>query len=146
MESKKRKKSKSVLSWVTTFAALFLTIGVMTIFPACGPKEDGTWMNCHFAQLTVFGLALLMTVLSFSTLFTGPQAGRLLYVLNIVCALLAAVLPGNVIHLCMMNEMQCRSVMRPSVILMSVILIALSLICIAAGKQKTGRRKEIVSG
>ena len=42
-----------VISLISSAAGLLLTVGSMTVFSACGPKEDGTLMICHNAQIRV---------------------------------------------------------------------------------------------
>lgn len=131
-----------VLPAITAAACAFLAAGVMLIFHACGPKDDGTWMSCHYAQLTVFAFALVMTVLSLAAVFTGRRNLRtVLYIAVMACAVISAVIPQNVIRLCMMPEMRCRAVMRPVVILMDVLIVLLSASCMAAefgGKKRRG--------
>lgn len=111
-------------SVLTLILGIILTAGVMLVFHACGPKDDGGWMSCHYAQLTVFGLGIAMACMSVFSLFADGKLSAVLRILTIVCAAAAAVIPGNVIHLCMMSGMRCRAVMRPSVILLSVLIMA----------------------
>ena len=42
-----------VISLISSAAGLLLAVGSMTVFSACWPKEDGTLMNCHNAQIRV---------------------------------------------------------------------------------------------
>lgn len=126
-----------ILPVITAAACAFLAIGVMLIFHACGPKDDGTWMNCHYAQLTVFAFALVMTVLSLAAVFTRTQKLRtILYAAVMACAVISAVIPQNVIRLCMMPEMRCRAMMRPAVVLVDVLIVILSAGCIVSGSSK----------
>lgn len=115
-----------VAGGIALAVCVFLAVGVMVLFPACGPKDDGTWMSCHNAQMTVFWLACAMSVMCAVALVVRGR-GRLAAVLHVAVAALAvvaAVVPGNLIPLCMMDGMQCRAVMRPSVILVSVVIVA----------------------
>ena len=48
---------------VMTVLSLLLTIGSKTIFSACGPKEDGSWMTCHWAEQAVFGMGIVLTLI-----------------------------------------------------------------------------------
>ena len=58
-----------VISLISSAAGLLLTVGSMTVFSACGPKEDGTLMICHNAQIRVamcgIGLAVLFAIAAF---------------------------------------------------------------------------------
>lgn len=144
METNRGQNGHIVIPVITAAICAFLAFGVMVLFHACGPKDDGSWMSCHYAQLTVFGIALGMTALTAAAIFAKGKLKVLLYILTIACAVAAAVIPGNVIHLCMMNEMRCRAVMRPTVILLGVVIAVLSLLDIftavnAEKKHRTGR-------
>ncbi len=104
-------------------SVLFL-MGILFVFHPCGPKEDGTWMSCHWAGVAETVCAALMTVLSLLRLaLPSPKAKNVLSGLTILSAAAAAVIPGNVIHLCMMADMRCRAIMRPAVIVFSVLII-----------------------
>ena len=35
-------------------------IGIRTFFAPCGPKEDGSWMSCHWAGQAVTGTAAVL--------------------------------------------------------------------------------------
>lgn len=105
----------------------FLAVGVMTLFHACAPKDDGTWMSCHYAQLAVFGLACAMVVLSLSALVARRGAAFWLHLAVAGLAVVSAFVPGGAISLCMMAGMRCRAVMRPSVILLSVVIAVLAV-------------------
>lgn len=140
MKNRNQKKKAPAVSGITAALCIVLTVGVMTVFHACGPKEDGSWMSCHYAQMTVFFLGIAMTACSIASLFLNFGAGVFLHVLTILLAAAAAVIPGNVIRLCMMNQMQCRAVMRPAVLLLSILIIAFSAGSIAAER---GYRREV---
>lgn len=92
---------------------LALFVGSMTLFSACGPREDGSWMNCHRAQtaLTVVGGAGLL--LALLRCFCKRRVRRGLDLAALLLAILAILLPGTLIGLCMMPDMRCRAVMVP---------------------------------
>ncbi len=101
--------------------AVFL-IGILTFLGPCGPKEDGTWMNCHKAGTALTVLAAAAAALSIVHAFAPLAAKRLADVVLLLCGLVSAYLPGNVISLCMMPQMQCRSVTRPGAIVFGVLI------------------------
>ena len=105
-------------------SALFL-VGIRTFFSACGPMEDGGWMTCHWTGQAVTGVAALLLVLAVIHLF-APKGGVKLGVdlAVIPTALLAICIPGHLIGLCMMPEMQCRAVMTPCTTVLSVLIAA----------------------
>ena len=116
-------------------SGLFL-LGVLFVFHPCGPKEDGSWMNCHWAGVAVAVCAGVMTVLSLLRLFLRSRGARtILSGLTILAAAAAAVIPGNVIGLCMMADMRCRAVMRPAA------MVFAALVILAAGWSILSERK-----
>lgn len=40
---------------------LAIIIGSLTFFSACGAKEDGSFMNCHWAQVIITSLGALIS-------------------------------------------------------------------------------------
>ena len=109
-------------------AAATVAAGVMTIFSACGAKEDGTWMNCHSAQMLVFGLGTAMTAVSvFMLLLKNKAARTLLGLADIALAVVCMAVPGKIIHMCMMADMRCHTVMKPFVILLCIAVIVLTV-------------------
>lgn len=105
----------------------------MTLLSPCGPKEDGTWMNCHYAGQAVRVLSLLAVATAAIGLRMPPRQRRVPDALVALFGILAAILPGTVIHLCMMPQMRCRAIMRPGAIVFGVLLAAAALADILAG-------------
>lgn len=108
---------------VMTVLSLLLTVGVKTFFGACGPKEDGSWMTCHWAEQAVFMAGIALAVISVITLAAGRSktaAGASLG--GAALAAVTAFVPGIAINLCMMTNMHCHTVMRPAVIVLCVLI------------------------
>ena len=120
---------KSILEFVPTFIAVLLAAGVMTIFRACAKTDEGTWMNCHNAQLYVFVVSLVIAAISIAAAFVKNTKLKMgLGIVTIVLAIITALLPGVLVHLCMMTTMRCHSLMRPSVIILCLLFIVFELI------------------
>ena len=49
---------------VLLVVSVFFLIGILTFFQACGPKDDGSWMTCHWAGQALTGLAAVLTVIA----------------------------------------------------------------------------------
>ena len=102
--------------------AVFL-IGIRSFFAPCGPKEDGTWMHCHEAENAVFILGIALFAVSAALfLVKEVRARRILSAVILVTSVITALVPNVLIHLCMMSGMRCLSVMRPAVIVISVLI------------------------
>ena len=126
----KDKNRKTIMIRVVMVAAgaLYLA-GLLTFASGCGPKDDGTWMTCHWANQALIGLAAILLADAMLLLLAQHPHVRIgISVAMIPAALLGAILPGGLIGLCMMNTMHCHTVMRPFSIVMSVIIMILAMI------------------
>ena len=127
----------------TALLCVILTAGVRIVFHACDAKEDGTWMTCHWAEMTVFAAGIAMTLQALILCLVrgkgchGIRAGLCLAIA--VQSSLCALVPGAVIRLCMMESMRCQTVMRPAVLLTGLLLAVLSVICGLRHRAMCGR-------
>ena len=109
--------------------ALAFFLGLLFAFGPCGPKEDGGWMSCHWAGQALKGVTAAMLVIALLHLLPGrAELKRGLDLAMVPLALLALLLPGRLIGLCMMASMRCHSVMAPAVTVFSVLILGLSLL------------------
>ncbi|MGK2349488.1 DUF4418 family protein [Actinomyces sp. W5033] len=103
--------------------AALLAVGVTTVFSACDPKPDGTWMHCHHCQNQVTaGGALLALVLGASAFVRNRALRAVLQALGVVGAVVVLLLPGIICPLCMMETMRCHTVFQPFTRIMSVLV------------------------
>lgn len=110
------------LSMIPALVGVLLAVGVTTVFSACGPKEDGSWMNCHQAQTAVAVCGAVLAVLFALTAFVKNRViVMLLNIAALVVSVIAFLIPGNIMHLCMMKTMRCYTVMQPFVRIMSIL-------------------------
>lgn len=127
MENQKRNIGVSDLI-LLVISAGYLT-GMLTIFKPCGPKEDGGWMSCHWAGNAVAGVAAVLLVIAIvHMIIPGARTKVGLSIAAIPTAALGAVIPGTLIHLCMMNTMRCHAVMHPAAVILSVLMIAAAIL------------------
>ena len=106
-------KKPSVLSFIPAVVSLLLAIGVATVFAACGPKDDGTWMHCHDVQLAILACGVIATVVFVAAAFLrGGGAGPALFALGALICIAALLLP-SIMPMCMMDTMRCHAVMAP---------------------------------
>lgn len=109
--------------------SLLLAFGTEFFFHACPAKDDGSWMRCHWAENAVFAIGIALSVLALARFFISDQkikAGISLSFLSF--SLLAAFVPGIVIPLCMMKDMRCHTIMRPAVVVISILIFIVSLV------------------
>ena len=108
---------------------ILLLLGLALCFAAelaCGPRDDGSEMICRDAGQAVVWLGGALAALALLHL---PARGRVRLALDALIAALAAaaaILPGNLLPLCMMRTMRCHFLLRPAVVLVSVAIIALA--------------------
>ncbi|MBQ9238351.1 MAG: DUF4418 family protein [Treponema sp.] len=120
--------------------SLMLCFGPHFIFPPCGPKSDGTWMNCHWAEQTVIGLGIVLTVLAaVRLLFADARIKAGISIAAVPVSIVTACVPGTLVPLCMMTTMRCHTVMRPAVILIAGTIAVLQAVDAVILIKKTAR-------
>ena len=134
-----KKKGKIGVSDIVLFVvSAFFLIGILTVFAPCGPKEDGSFMTCHWAGLSVAGNAAVLAALSILHMILPDRAVKTgVSLACIPVAVLAAMTPQYIIHMCMMDTMRCHAVMRPAAIVMSILVIAASIFDVVTQKRKS---------
>ncbi len=122
-------KDKNVLlSLVPALAGLLLTIGVMTVFSACGIKDDGTFMHCHDVQISVALSGGCIALFSALAAFLQNRTARTIFnAAALTASVRAFLLPGILMPMCMMRTMRCYTVMQPFVRIMAVICALFAL-------------------
>ena len=102
--------------------ALVLTIGSFTVFAACPVGEDHV-MACHYAQLAVTTLGLILTIQALAALLIQSDKVRLGIAISQVPLTVAVFfVPGTIFNLCMMSSMRCISVFKPAVRIVDAIV------------------------
>lgn len=122
MEEKKRVGLTDLFLLVVSILYLVL---MLTLFRACGAKEDGSFMTCHWAHQTLLVFAGLLIVLSLLHLILGDARRKQGISVAVIAVCFASILiPGHMISLCMMADMRCRKWMVPGNIMLTVVMIA----------------------
>lgn len=135
MENAKKKPITAVLPLVVS---ILFFLAMFTLLSPCGPKEDGTFMNCHYAGQALRILSGAAVVVSAAAYFKRGLA-RLADILLLLLGFASAVIPGTVIHLCMMPEMKCRAVMKPGATVFAVLLIVSAAVDLFSEIKKQAR-------
>ena len=122
---------KTIIAFIPAGISFLLAAGTMTLFRACGAKDDGQWMHCHTAQNAAAAGGLLLCILFISCLFIRSIKLRTaLYIIGIAGAAVVFMIPGGIVSMCMMQTMRCYAVMQPFVRVMSALIIVAALISI----------------
>lgn len=102
-------------------------IGITFVFHACEPKADGSWMTCHYAQNIIKLSSAIGMILSIINIFVNVQTKLGIYVSTLAISIGTIFVPGKLIPLCMMNDMKCNAITKPSIIIFAVIIALYSL-------------------
>ena len=122
------KKTAVIFDVMLCMLSAALCFGTKFLFHACAPKEDGGWMTCHWAEQAVFGLGIVLLILSIITFcFPDGKTKSGVQISMAVISVLAMTVPNHLIHLCMMTAMRCHSVMKPAVMIISILILICSV-------------------
>lgn len=133
----KRKFQIGVSDIILAAITVIYFIGALTFFKSCGPKDDGSWMTCHWAGNAVAGLAAVLAVTAIAHLVISNAKMKIgLSIALIPIAVLTALVPGHLIQICMMETMRCHVVMRPSAIVMAILIVAAAVFDIVVYRKK----------
>ena len=133
-------KKKGILTTISKVVLLVLSallaFGTTYIFPACGLTDEGSYMTCHWAQVSVAAIGIAMLCISVLALLNrNADVSKGLCFALIPTAVITMVIPNILIPLCMKTDMRCHSIMRPSVIVVSALIIAFALIAVFSSKK-----------
>lgn len=103
-------------------------IGNTFVFHACGTKDDGSWMTCHYAQNIIKLTSIIGTILSIINIFVNAQTKLGIYISTLAISIGTIFIPGKLIPLCMMSDMRCNAITKPCTITFAVIIALCSLI------------------
>jgi hypothetical protein len=126
---------KKVSNSVITLAAACMFAAAL--FFQCSPMEDGTYMNCHKANIAVAVLAGVIAVIGILLFVLKEKiVKRILLGVSAVAAVICALTPGIIISLCMMPEMTCRAVLRPIAIIGSAVIFLFVIVGFLSEKKE----------
>lgn len=133
-------KKDLVIPLVPAALSAALLAGGVTVFSACEPRPDGTWMHCHQCQNSVAASAAGLAVFFGTAAFIKNKGVRLaLQVLCLVGAVVVFFIPGVICPLCMMKTMRCHTVFQPFVRIMSVLVAGSGIGALVASWKKDTR-------
>ena len=122
-------------------ASAVLALGAAFVFHACGPKDDGSFMSCHWAQQAVFGLGLVMMIISCMHLGAkNPRMKMGISLAIIPVAVYTALVPQFVIKLCMMSSMRCHTTMRPAAAVICVLIVVIAAVDVILQRKQIAAR------
>lgn len=119
----------SITDLITLVLSAALLVGSFTFFAACGAKDDGSFMNCHNAQIMLTALGALLTTQSLAAFIVPDRRVKAgLNLATTLTAVVTALVPQTLIPLCMMPDMHCRSVTQPMAMLFASLVAVAALV------------------
>jgi len=127
---------------VAAFAIMVLAvlIGVVPLFTDCESAgrmltlEDGRQvsMKCHWTARAELGLALPLFAVGAMLPFSKNRGSRrILGIAGAALGIVTVLLPTELIGVCMNPDMPCLSTMKPALLLMGVLVVAIGLVTVA---------------
>lgn len=142
----KKKETASIVTGVIMLLfSVLLLVGIETFFAPCGPKEDGSFMACHWMGKSVMGAACILCVISLLHLILPKDIKLGLGIAAIPTALIAVLLPNVIMGTCMMESMQCNSLSKPAVTVIGLVILiaaAVDVIILAADRKKSAVKEK----
>jgi hypothetical protein len=122
---------------------IIITIAAFCLFAfsfifQCSPKEDGSYMNCHKANVAIAAISCAVIILSILLfILKNKVAQQVIYVIVALSSIVCGIIPGILIHLCMMPEMTCRATFRPADIICSIVIFLFSILGLLFNKKES---------
>lgn len=130
----------NLLSVLLLALSVFLTLGTEFIFHACDPMADGHFMSCHEAQHAVTGAGVVLIIFYILSLIVKERKVRSAFITSgIPVTILAMLIPGRLMHMCMSNTMRCHAVMEPSVLAVGCVILVVSVVALVVNLRKKGQ-------
>lgn len=118
---------RNFVKFIELVLSLILAIGSFTVFAACPVSEEHV-MACHYAQLAVTTLGVILVVQSLAAVIISNGKVKLgITLAQIPTAVAVFLVPGTIFSLCMMNSMRCISIFQPAVKVISAIVFVVSV-------------------
>lgn len=136
---KNEKIKISVTDIILLVVSIAYLILLLTVFKACGPKDDGSFMKCQWAWRAVVSTTVVIVINAVIRLLfsdEGIRTGSSIAILTI--SIQNILLVGTVIPLCGMEDMACRSLTKPGNTVLGIItaIAAIADIAVIALKKK----------
>ena len=133
-------KKDVIIPLVPAALSALLLAGGVTVFSACEPRADGSWMHCHQCQNMVAGSAVgLIALYGASSLVKNKPARLALLALAVIASVVVFFIPGGICPLCAMKTMRCHTVFQPFVRIMSVLVAGSGIGALVASWKKDAK-------
>lgn len=128
-------KKTSIPALIVLVLSMLIAIGSQSFLGAC-VHEDGSFGACHWAARAVLALGAVQAVMALMALVM-PQQRQGLYMGLLPVSVAGLLTPGTLIDICKMNTMRCRMLMRPAMLVLFALTLAVALAgCLAVRGNK----------
>ncbi len=125
----KNRSGIRIMDVIMAVLGIVFLLGIIFLFGPCGPKEDGSYMTCHWAGNAETGIASVLLILSLMQVFIKNKDIKTGISLSMIpVSLLGLFIPGRLINLCMMHDMACHLKMHPAVTVCTILFAVMSII------------------
>ena len=126
----KKEKTLRTIKMAAVALAVLYAVGSFTFFRACPAKDDGSFMGCHYTQITNTLFGLIYVVLTAADMLIPEKYGfsKGFAAAVIVSAVVITVAMFTVLPFCMMNTMRCHTTLRPFSVVFGIALIIVETI------------------
>lgn len=139
----KRGKAGIIFPVIIIVLGVVLAAGSRLWFSACGVQEDGSYMACHWAEVTVSFLGIVLAVQGVTALFIKERKAQgAVFAAAVPVALLSCFIPGTIISICAMSAMYCRSALRPATIAIGAVITVVALLGAIYGLKGTKKDED----
>ena len=89
-------------------------------------------MHCHAAQNDAFILGLVAAAVGAAGFFTKNHTVKtVIGILEIILGIVTVLIPGVLVHLCMMETMRCVTVTKPFIVVAGIVFIVSEIVNVA---------------
>lgn len=121
---------------MTLILSAVLLLGSLTFLKTCWPKEDGSFMTCHYAGNVITALSIVILIQAVLSFINIGNTRPGLNISNLLLSVLCALVPGHLVHTCMMSEMRCNLYTKPGVTVICTGLAIVAAISVVADLTK----------
>jgi hypothetical protein len=139
IEMENKKVNIRVTDIVLLVVSLAYVVLLLTVFKACGPKDDGSFMKCQWAWRAVVTTSIVIAVNAVIHLAIPDKNIKLGLAIAIFTVSVANIfLAGTIIPLCGMATMECRTLTQPGNTVLGIItaIAAVADIIVSVIKKK----------
>ena len=139
------KSGSKAFGIVSAVVSVLVIVGVLTFAGPC-VHDDGTAAMCAGAGQGILWAGVIALLASLAGLLMRGKALKAVFgAVTAVLGVAIALMPGVIMQLCMMETMHCQAVMKPTAMLLGIVLAVVSVVGIvmAVRGQKKPRRSDV---